>query len=154
MRSWVTHRVLADADAEVVLFGLRPRRHRLLLALCARRSVGVSVLLEDAEHFADELSLVGHLVDNVDLVEVDGRVEHREGRVLEDAREDDILEVVQAVRLVDLGEERGREEGRGDDWDKGRGRREVLAVRGAHGREFGVVCGKRAWSARSAPSAL
>lgn len=41
MRSWVTHRVLADADAEVVLFGLRPRRHRLLLALCARDPVPI-----------------------------------------------------------------------------------------------------------------
>ena len=42
------------------------------------------------------------MLDNVDLVEKDERVQYGESRVVQDARKDNVLQVLQSVRRVDL----------------------------------------------------
>lgn len=42
------------------------------------------------------------MLDNIDLVEKYKRVQNAERRVVEDARKNDILEVLKSVRVVDL----------------------------------------------------
>lgn len=77
------------------------------------------------------------MLHNVDLVEEDKRVENGEGRVVEDACEDDVFNILEAVGVVDLfADVRFFDV---DHFFETRGVREVLPVVCFVGGEIGII---------------
>ena len=60
------------------------------------------LIVDDGEQFGAVLRIRGDVLDDVDVVEEDEGVQDGEGRVVEDARQHDILEVEQAVGVLDF----------------------------------------------------
>jgi len=95
--------VVIELSARLCLYVFRDggavgdEEHSILLALL----VGIR-RTEDGEEFGEECDIGLYVVDNVDLVEENQRVEDGEGGVVQDAGQDDVFEVLQAVYVVDL----------------------------------------------------
>ena len=77
------------------------------------------------------------MVDDLDLVEEDEGVENGEGRVVQYARQDHILEILQAPRVADFPADEGIFD-RNDLFKAGLVR-EVLPMVGFVGGEFGII---------------
>ena len=104
------------------------------------------VVHEHARDLAEERLVVLDVGDDVDLVEDDGRVEDVECRVVDRAREHDVLEELEAVCVVDLALDRVVTDG---DWlVEAGGVAEEVAVVGLVVGEFGVICVRRLDSRR------
>jgi hypothetical protein len=58
--------------------------------------------IEDTKELLQERGVRLKMLDDVDLVEEDERIQYREGRVVQDARENDVFEVLQSVCRVNL----------------------------------------------------
>ena len=58
--------------------------------------------IKHSEQFLEKGGVELDVTDNVDLVEEDERVEHGKGRIVQDARQDHILEVLQSPRASDF----------------------------------------------------
>ena len=119
----------------VLLLDGRQSPRPVVVVLRARAPVRID---EEVDDLAEEAHVVLHMVDDVNLIEDDARVEHIERRVVEDAREDDVLEELQPVRVVHLllharvvQRDRLVEVG---------GRAQKVAVVRLVRRELGVVC--------------
>ena len=107
----------------------------IVVIIRARAPVRVDKEVDD---LAGEAHVVLQVVDDVDLVEDDARVEHVGRWVVEDAREDDVLEELHPVRVVRLllrtrVVQRDRLVGAG-------GRAQEVTVVRIVRRDLGVVC--------------
>ena len=80
-----------------------------------------------------------HVRDDVDLVEDDARVEDVKGGVVEDAREDDVFEELEAIRVVDLALDGWVADG--DGLVEFSAFLQEFAVVGFVGWKFGIICG-------------
>ena len=76
---------------------LLDEQHTVLLPLRV-----VLVQAKDLKELLDEGDVALQVLDNVDLVEEDERVEHGEGGVVQDPSQDDVLQVLQPIGMVDL----------------------------------------------------
>ena len=57
---------------------------------------------EGPDDFSQKGLVPLHVIDDVNLVEKDARVEHVEGRVVDSAREHDVFEELEPIRMVHL----------------------------------------------------
>ena len=90
---------LPDRRLEILGDGatLLDEKNRFLLSKLSLGWVG-----ENVEEIVEEVPVGLQVLDNIDLVEEDERVQHRKRRVIQNPGQDHILEVLQAICLVDL----------------------------------------------------
>lgn len=103
--------------------------------------MGIRGLLKEMEERLNEKLILLKVLDNVDLVKENERVEHSVSGVVNDAGKDDIFKVGEAVGLVNFDE--GRLVRDGYDLNESCWVRKVSDVVGLHLGEFGIICARQ-----------